>query len=152
MNKIFSLKYFLLNYSVSVMLTVTLILVTLIPFFCYFYMFFILGGLLAHYHLTNLFKFSLTILSFFLNFILWTAEQVNLESTYHDTPFYQSDDYRLLVVLLGTLLWATNKIIIDWTFVLFKAKPKDKMRIELLLKKYFPDIKKTTDLTETQQE
>ena len=150
MNRLSSLKYYLLNYGCSIVLTIALILFTLIPFVGYFYMFFIIGGLLYSYHLTNLFKFSLTILSFFLNFIAWTAEQVTIESNYHHTQFYQSENYNYLVVLLGTFLWVTNKILIDFVFILFKAAQKDKMKIELLLQKYFINKNKTIDQAETQ--
>ena len=149
MKKLFSLKYYLLNYGYSIVLTIALIIFSLIPFVGYFYMFCIIGALLYSYHLTNLFKYSLTILSFFLNFIAWTAEQVTIESNYHHTQFYQSQNYNYLVVLLGTLLWVTNKIVIDFVFILFKATPKDKMRIELLLQKYIISKNKTTDSTET---
>jgi hypothetical protein len=134
MKNIFTKKYFIYNYGCSFALAAILLIAEHIPFLAYLYMFLILGGLLIHYHLTNLFRFILTILSFFVNFVIWTAEQVNLESTFHYTPFYQSGDYKYLIVLLGTFLWVTNKIIIDFLFILFKAQTKE-MNIELLIQK-----------------
>jgi len=135
MKKIFTTKYFIFNYGCSFALTLILLIAGHIPFLAYLYLFLILGGLLAHYHLTNLFRFILTILSFFANFVMWTAEQVSIESTFHYTPFYQSENLKHLVILLGAFLWVTNKIIIDFVFILFKAEPKDKMNIELLTQK-----------------
>lgn len=132
MKKIFTTKYFFFNYGCSFALALILLIAAHIPFLAYLYLFLILGGLLAHYHLTNLFRF---ILSFFTNFVMWTAEQVNIESTFHYTSFYQSEDLKYLVVFLGAFLWVTNKIIIDFVFILFKAEPKDKMNIELLIQK-----------------
>lgn len=66
---------------------------------------------------------------------MWTAEQVNIESTFHYTPFYQTEDLKYLVFLLGAFLCVANKIIIDFVFILLKAEPKDKMNIELLTQK-----------------
>lgn len=135
MKTIFNLRYLFLNYGCAFLLIVMLLIIVQIKFLAYFNLFLVLGGLLTHYHLTNLFRFRLTVLSFILNFILWTAEQVNIESTYYRTPLYQSTDYRYLVVLLGVLLWVTNKVIIDFIFILFKAQPKE-MHVEQLIRKF----------------
>jgi len=118
MTKELSLKYILLHYGYATSLCALLYLIFIIPtdFVYYYYPFIILGGLLSFYHLTNTHKFGLTILSFFLNFIAWTAELVSIEKVIHDTPFYQSNDFRFLVLLLGGFLLATNKIIIDLIF------------------------------------
>lgn len=135
MKNILTTKYFLFNYGCAVALTLILLIAAQIPFVAYLSLFLIGGGLLAHYYLTNVFRFTLTILSFFLNFILWTAEQVNIESAFHYTPLYQSEDYKYLVVLLGAFLWVTNKIIIDFIFIQFKVQIKE-MNIELLVQKF----------------
>ena len=128
-------KNILLNYASVIAVTIIFILVVEIvqmtDFFYHFHLFFILFGLLLHYHLTNQHRFILTVLSFFLNFIAWTAEQVNIESTFHNTPLYQSQDNRFFVVILGAFLWATNKVILDFIFGLFKATTKD-MRLETM--------------------
>ena len=131
------LKYILLHYGYAAILCLFLYLILRIPLdiIYYYHLFIVLGGLLLYYHLTNLHKFSLTILSFFLNFIVWTAEQVNLESEFHHTSFYQSGDNGFLVILLGGFLWTTNKIILDFIFKYFKAQRKDKMRLEVFLTK-----------------
>ncbi len=73
----------------------------------------ILLGLIAFYFLMTFTNFWLTILSFILNFILWVAEQVNFEKLFHDTFFYHNNKFRYGVIVLGGLLWAINKLIID---------------------------------------
>ena len=77
-------------------------------------------GLIAFYFLTTYINIWLTILSFILNFILWVAEQVNLERIFHDTFFYQDNNFSYAVIVLGGLLWAINKLIIDRLFILLK--------------------------------
>lgn len=66
---------------------------------------------LAFYALTTNFKFGRTTMSFVLNFILWTFEQVGSEMVFHDTWFYQESG--ILVIVYGATLWATNKLILD---------------------------------------
>ena len=78
-------------------------------------------GQIAFYFLTTYTNIGLTILSFILNFVLWVAEQVNLESFFHDTFFYQDNNFRYAIVVLGGLLWAINKLIIDRLFIAFKV-------------------------------
>lgn len=76
---------------------------------------------ITFYYLTTYTNIWFTVLSFILNFILWVAEQVNLESFFHDTFFYQDKNFRYAVIILGGLLWAGNKLIIDRLFVIFKV-------------------------------
>jgi hypothetical protein len=139
MNK--NIKNILLHYSCAILLTIILILIikvtTEISFLGAFYMFYILAGLLFYYDLMNFHKFVLTVVGFFLNFIIWTAEQVNLESYFHNTVLYQTKDYYFLVVFLGAFLWASNKLIIDFIFSFFKAARKDKSKFENYLLKWF---------------
>jgi len=78
-------------------------------------------GQITFYYLTTYTNIWLTILSFILNFILWVAEQVNLERFFHDTFFYQDNDFRYGVIILGGFLWAINKLIIDRLYILFKV-------------------------------
>lgn len=78
-------------------------------------------GLITFYYLTTYTNIWLTILSFILNFILWVAEQVNLERFFHDTFFYQDNNFWFGVIVLCGLLWAINKLIIDRLFILFKV-------------------------------
>jgi hypothetical protein len=78
-------------------------------------------GQIAFYFLTTYTNIWLTIFSFVLNFILWVVEQVNLESFFHDTFFYQDKIFRYAVIILGGLLWAINKLIIDRLFIVFKV-------------------------------
>jgi hypothetical protein len=127
-------KYFITNYGCAAALTILLIIITQIPYITYFYLFLILAGLLIHYYLTTLFRLTLTSFSFIINFILWSVEQINIESVFHDTSLYQSDNYKFFVVMLGTFLWATNKIIIDFFFILFRSEPKSKTNLELIIK------------------
>jgi hypothetical protein len=139
MNK--NIKNILLHYGCAILLTIILILIikvtTEISFLGAFYVFYILAGLLFYYDLMNFHKFILTVVGFFLNFIIWTAEQVNLESYFHNTVLYQTKDYYFLVIFLGAFLWASNKLIIDFIFSFFKAARKDKSKFENYLLKWF---------------
>ncbi len=92
----------------------------------------IMLGLIAFYYLTTYTYIWLTILSFILNFILWVAEQVNLEKFFHDTIFYQDNNFRYGVIILGGLLWAINKIFIDRLFILLKVNLSSTNRAEKL--------------------
>jgi len=90
----------------------------------------ILLGQIAFYYLTTYTNIWLTIFSFILNFLLWVAEQVNLESFFHDTFFYQDKNFRYAVIILGGLLWAINKLIIDRLFNIFKVKSSLTNRVD----------------------
>ena len=76
---------------------------------------------IAFYYLTTNFRLSWTILSFVLNFVLWTTEQVIIERTFHDSFIYQGGDWKLGVYILGGFLWVTNKIILDKLISLKKS-------------------------------
>ena len=76
---------------------------------------------ITFYYLTTNFKFGWTVLSFILNFILWTFEQVIIEKTFHDSIIYNGENGKLGVYILGGLLWVTNKILIDKLFELNKS-------------------------------
>ena len=84
------------------------------------------------YFLTTYTNVWLAILSFILNFVLWTAEQVNLESTFHDTFFYQDKNFRYAVIVLGGLLWGTNKLLLDKIFERFNFKMRASNRLDNL--------------------
>lgn len=90
-------------------------------------------GLIVFYRLTTYTKIWLTVLSFILNFVLWVAEQVNLERFFHDTFLYQDNRFRYAVIILGGLLWAFNKLIIDRLFILFKVNFTLTNRVENIL-------------------
>lgn len=74
--------------------------------------------LISFYYLTSKLNVILSILSFILNFILWVAENVNLEKTFSESAFYK--EYHYGVMILGGFLWATNKLLIE--FLLSKNK------------------------------
>jgi hypothetical protein len=78
----------------------------------------ILLGQIIYYYSTTYTTFPLTVLSFVLNFILWVIEQVFIEQTFHDSFVYQDERFRVIVVILGAFLWATNKLILDKVFAL----------------------------------
>ena len=84
---------------------------------------------ITFYYLTTNFKFGWTVLSFILNFILWTFEQVIIEKTFHDSIIYNGENWELGVYILGGLLWVTNKILIDKLFDLNKSIHKQSSRI-----------------------
>ncbi|MCW2263734.1 MULTISPECIES: hypothetical protein [Sphingobacterium] len=84
---------------------------------------------ITFYYLTTNFKFGWTVLSFILNFIFWTFEQVIIEKTFHDSIIYNGENWKLGVYILGGLLWVTNKILIDKLFDLNKSIHKQSSRI-----------------------
>ncbi|MEJ5146917.1 hypothetical protein [Sphingobacterium sp. MYb388] len=84
---------------------------------------------ITFYYLTTNFKFGWTVLSFILNFILWTFEQVIIEKTFRDSIIYNGENGKLGVYILGGLLWVTNKILIDKLFDLNKSIHKQSSRI-----------------------
>ena len=104
-------------------------------FLTVFYILIVLAQI-AFYFLTAYTNIWLTILSFILNYVLWIAEQVNLESYFHDTFFYQDKNMRYEVVILGGLLWTINKLIIDRLFIVFKANLSLTNRVDKLWKQY----------------
>jgi hypothetical protein len=92
-------------------------------------------GQIIFYFLTTYTNNWLTILSFILNFVLWVAEQVNLESFFQDTFFYQDKNMRYAVIILGGLLWAINKLFIDRLFIVFKVNLSLTNRVDKILKR-----------------
>lgn len=83
-----------------------------------------------YYYLTSIFNIVLSIVSFIMNFLLWIIEQVQLEKVLHDSPFYQGENYKIGVFILGGFLWATNKMLIDALLSKNKKLRKRKSRIE----------------------
>ncbi len=121
------LIHFGIALAFAVMIAALTVLTTVLPidigwhFLTVFYVLIVLG-LIGFYFLTTYTNIWLTILSFILNFIFWVAEQVNLESLFRDTFLYQDRYFRYYaVVILGGLLWAINKIVIDRLFIVFKV-------------------------------
>ena len=86
---------------------------------------------ITFYYLTTNFKFGWTVLSFILNFILWTFEQVIIEKTFHDSFIYQGENWKIGAYILGGLLWVTNKILIDKLFDLNKSIHKQTSKINV---------------------
>ena len=100
-------------------------------------------GLFYFYCLTTIFYRGLTILNFFLNFVLWTIEQVITEDKFHNSIIYQDEEIgRVFVLVYGALLLSVNKLILDEIFILFKAKTKDEMRLIKLLETFKMKFKK----------
>jgi hypothetical protein len=86
---------------------------------------------MVFYYLTTNFKLAWTVLSFILNFVFWTFEQVILEKNFHESFIYSGDHSQLGVFTLGGFLWVTNKIVIDKVFTFNKSihKYKSKMNV-----------------------
>lgn len=95
----------------------------------------IIIGLVQFYKLTTVTKGWWTVLSFVLNFILWTAEQVNFEQAFHNTALYQDDIVSpIFIVSFAAILFAINKAVIDGVFMVFGIPTEKEMRIVKLLK------------------
>jgi hypothetical protein len=86
---------------------------------------------ITFYYLTTNFKFGWTVLSFVLNFILWTIEQVVIEKNFHDSFIYQGENWKIGAYVLGGLLWVTNKILIDQLFDLNKSIKRQTSKINV---------------------
>jgi hypothetical protein len=86
---------------------------------------------IAFYYLTTNFKFGWTALSFILNFILWTFEQVIIEKAFHESIIYSGENWKVGAYILGGLLWVTNKILIDKLFDLNKSIHKQTSKINV---------------------
>lgn len=89
---------------------------------------------IAFYYLTTNFNFGWTVLSFILNFILWTFEQVIIEKSFHDSFIYQGELMEIGVYILGAILWVTNKILIDQYFNFNKSIHRKISKINALRK------------------
>lgn len=78
---------------------------------------FILFAQGVFYGLTAVHGRMWSIVGFILNFVLWTTELVQLEHLLDGSAthrfLYHNDDYYALRFILGGVLWATNKLIID---------------------------------------
>lgn len=77
-----------------------------------FYILVVFGQILF-YFLTSYCTFLYTIINFILNFIVWVAQQVHLEKTFHDSCLYENEKYSFVIFILSGFLWAFNKIMID---------------------------------------
>ena len=86
---------------------------------------------ITFYYLTTNFKFGWTILSFILNFLLWTFEQVIIEKTFHDSFIYKGENEKVGALILGGLLWVTNKILIDQLFNFNKSIQRRSSKINV---------------------
>ncbi|WP_075344709.1 hypothetical protein [Tenacibaculum agarivorans] len=100
----------------------------------------IIGGLILFYKLTSILKEKGWIfLSFGLNFIFWVTEQALIESEFSKTIFYQDEKVSMIFVLiLGALLFALNKSILDEIMIFFGAKTKEEMMLLKILKRKMP--------------
>ena len=83
------------------------------------------------YYLTTNYKLGWTVLSFILNFILWTFEQVQIYKNFEDSFIYKENNYGTEALILGGLLWVTNKILIDKLFGLNKSINKHDSKIKV---------------------
>jgi len=88
----------------------------------------ILLGQIFYYNLTTYTTIGLTILSFITNFIFWVIELVKFDNLFHDT--YPNDNYKILPIVLGGLLWGLNKLIIDKILKLLKMKFKSRNKLD----------------------
>ncbi|MDQ0475595.1 hypothetical protein [Chryseobacterium sp. MDT2-18] len=86
---------------------------------------------ITFYYLTTNYKFGWTALSFIVNFILWTFEQVVIEKTFYDSIIYPGENWKIGAYVLGGLLWVTNKILIDQLLNLNKSINRQTSKIHV---------------------
>ena len=77
------------------------------------------------------YKFGWTALSFIVNFILWTLEQVIIEKNFHDSIIYKGENWKIGAIVLGGLLWVTNKVLIDQLLNLNKSINRQTSKINV---------------------
>ena len=87
------------------------------------------------YHLTTCYNPRWTTFTFLANFVLWVFEQVQIEKKFHDSFIYQRDD-KIYVLVLGALLWVTNKVVIDHLVAANKSIIQKTSRINTLVSKW----------------
>ena len=93
----------------------------------------IIGALVYFYNLMTYFSFSKSLLHFILNFILWCAEQVLLSTNFEKSFLYQDENYKILIIILGAILWTTNKLLLDILFRMVKLKVAEMNKLDLWL-------------------
>lgn len=86
---------------------------------------------ITFYYLATNYKFGWTALSFIVNFILWTLEQVIIEKNFHDSIIYKGENWKIGAIVLGGLLWVTNKILIDQLLNLNKSINRQTSKINV---------------------
>ena len=97
---------------------------------------FSLVGLILFYKLTSVLNLGWTVLSFFLNLVIWKGEQILLAEKFQDTVLYQVEGITLIFVLaFGSLLFAINKGLLDELFRLSGIEIRDEMIITKIINK-----------------
>ena len=88
----------------------------------------ILLGQIVYYRLTTYTNIRLTILSFITNFIFWIIELVKFDNLFHVS--YPNDNYKIIPIVVGGLLWGLNKLTIDKIYKLLKMNFKSRNKLE----------------------
>jgi hypothetical protein len=86
---------------------------------------------IAFYYFTTNFSLGWTVLSFLLNLIFWTFELVLIEKYFQESFIYKGDNLKTGALILGGLLWVTNKILIDRLFDFNKSIIKQNCKINV---------------------
>jgi hypothetical protein len=116
-----ALKHYILGVALGLLVFVLSYFVLLIPsigyeVLGYLYVFTLVAQIIFYWHTSNG-NYLRTIINFMLNFFLWTFELVELEHLLEGTTVYRflyhTDELYALRFILGGLLWATNKLILD---------------------------------------
>ena len=79
-------------------------------------------SLIFHYYKTSYHKPNQIVISFIINFVVWVTEQVNIESMFQASWLY--NDNKVGAFMLGGLLWAINKFVIDFIYLKITAIQK----------------------------
>ena len=80
-------------------------------------------SLIFHYYKTSYHKpIWIVVISFIINFVVWVTEQVNIESMFQASWLY--NDNKVGAFMLGGLLWAINKFVIDFIYLKITAIQK----------------------------
>ena len=96
-------------------------------FFSFIYLLILLGQI-VYYRLTTYTNIRLTILSFITNFIFWVIELVKFDTLFHNS--YPNDNYKIIPIVVGGLLWGLNKLTIDYIFKFLKMNFKSKNKLD----------------------
>lgn len=94
------------------------------------YILFIILAQVYFYYLSTYTGIWLTILSFALNLVLMLIELDYLEDLFYYLQFNRHISFDSIIILVGGLLWAINKLILDGIFTALKANMSPVNRID----------------------
>lgn len=88
------------------------------------------------YYLASYHSLRWTVLNFVVNYVLWVFEQVQIEQSFGDSFIYQGEKNGVYVLVLGAILWVTNKLLFDAFLFRNKLIVRRPNRLDILVTKW----------------